>query len=341
MPNRFVYFLCILLTFQGCLKDDVGKSNQETFQFIWDELDQNYGGFSVRMVDWDHMYEIYYPQAALSETESELYDISEEMLNLLDDQHISIFSYNLDKGFSSGTEGDEFLAEAEFDLSVVTNNYLESFGSINAADELLIYGKLKKGNYGYIYIPNFEFNDERWFEEIDVILPQLEHTDGLIIDVRNNGGGSPIIDRFIASRFYSEEKHVFSIQTRNGPEHTDFDEPTQYFSTPEGSFQYTKNTIILTNHATVSAGEEFVLLLQTQPHVTVIGDYTSNAFSTTAFDRLLPNGWRISFPNQLYTYPDGSSPEGIGIVPDFYIRNNSLDVQNGIDMVLETGIEML
>jgi len=92
--------------------------------------------------------------------------------------------------------------------------------------------------------------------------------------------------------------------------------------------QYTKPIVALTNHSTVSAGEEFLLYLITQNHVTVVGDVTSNAFSTTGFDRLLPNGFWYQLSHQLYTYPDGSSPEGTGIIPDIPIVNDSLDVQD-------------
>ncbi|MEE9439265.1 MAG: S41 family peptidase [Saprospiraceae bacterium] len=341
MKNRIIFILCIVFTLQSCLKDDLKNTNQDIFQYIWDDMDQNYGGFSPRNIDWNSLYEIYYPQAVASETEAELFSICTEMLDNLDDQHIFVYSNNLDQGFSSGKEDDEILAEAEFDASIITNNYLDNFKTIDADDESLIYGFIENENFGYIYIPNFGFNGVRWFEEIDHIISVLEDTEGLIIDVRNNGGGSPIIDRYISSRFVSEEKFVFTIQTRNGPQHSEFDEPIAYFATPKGDKQYTKNTIILTNHSTVSAGEEFILFLETQPHITVVGDTTSNAFSTTTFDRLLPNGWEYGFPNQLYLYPDGTSPEGVGIIPDFYIRNDSLDVQNGIDKALEKAIDML
>lgn len=78
-----------------------------------------------------------------------------------------------------------------------------------------------------------------------------------------------------------------------------------------------------------------------QPHVTVVGDTASNAFATETFVRLLPNGWELGFPTQFYLYPDGTSPEGVGIVPDIYLRNDTLDVQNGIDRELEKAIDLL
>ncbi len=341
MKTSILFLLCVLLTLQSCLKDDIGNSNQDVFQFIWDDMDQKYGGFAARGIDWDAAYRTYSPMAAAAETELDLFDACAEMIDILDDQHVFIYSNNLDTGFASGKKGDEVIAELGFDASVVTRNYVEVIDSIVVEDESFLYGTVSNDNIGYIYIPNFGFEDVRWFEEIDDILFQLKDTEGLILDLRNNGGGSPIIDRYLASRFVLEEKFVFSIQTRNGPERTDFDDPIQYFARQEGANPYTKSTVLLINHSTVSAGEEFALFLETQPHVTVVGDTTSNAFATETFVRLLPNSWELGFPAQLYLYPDGSSPEGVGIIPDIYLRNDTLDIQNGIDRVLEKGIDLL
>ena len=108
-----------------------------------------------------------------------------------------------------------------------------------------------------------------------------------------------MLDKFIAYRFVKEEKLVFSIQTRNGKGHNDFDEPTLYYSKPEGALQYIKPTVILTNHSTVSAGEEFLLFLETQSHITIVGD-------TTAMTTQLCNASTSVFSKSAYS--DASDP---------------------------------
>lgn len=340
MKNIICYCSLVLLTFSACVKDDLGSTNQETFQYIWDTMDQNYGGFVPRNVDWDALYATYQPQISEQMSEAELWEVCTSMVDTLDDQHVYLYNFNTQQGFASGKIGDEELSEQEFSLATVKDNYIENVTSIPAAGEELIYGIVNNRNLGYIYIPNFDYNDSEWHKKIDDAIAYIQDTDGLILDLRNNGGGSPLLDRFMAGRFVLEEKLVFAIQTRNGIAHTDFDEPTLYYAEPAGALQFTKPTVILTNHSTVSAAEEFLLFLETQPHVTIVGDSTSNAFSTQAFAKLLPNGWEFGFPNQLYTYPDGTSPEGVGIVPDIYLRNKVMDVQNGMDAVLEKAIEL-
>ncbi len=339
MKARIVFIIIVMFAMQACLKDEMANSNQEIFMFVWNDMDQNYGGFIPRNIDWEAIFVEYNELVNLSNDEDELWEICTEMLEQLNDGHIKLFNTNNDEGFSSG-RGCRSLTAKEFDITNVKNNYIEDFKSILIDGEELIYGQIKNENIGYIYLPNFEYDGSDWHLEIDNILNELQNTDGLILDLRNNSGGTPLLDRYIAKRFVNEEKLVFYVQTRNGKEHDNFDEPTPYYATTEGT-QYKKDIFILTNKTTISAGEEFILFLASQNHVTIVGDTTAKAFSSESFRRLLPNGWEFGLPNQLYTYPDGSSPEGVGIIPDIYIKNDTIEVQNGLDKVLERAIEEL
>ncbi len=341
--KNVIYLLILSFGLSSCIKDDVENNNEEIFQSIWKDMDENYGGFIPRNIDWDSMYNIYHPQAQLAQNEMELWDVCTDMLDALDDQHISM---HMDTGFGfvSGKEA-ELASEKEFSLDNVLSEYLEEgyeniLWNANYPDYQFVYGKLKGANLGYIYFPHFDSLDDNWHETIDEANTFFSDVDGLVVDVRNNGGGNPIINRYAAHRFMKDEKFIFSIQTRNGPEHDDFDEPIDYYSKSEGT-TFTKPIIALTNKSTVSAGEEFMIYMQSQDHVTVLGSVTSNAFSTNGFDRFLPNGWSYQLPVQLYLYPDGTSPEGVGIIPDIEMVNFEEDVESGLDKVLERAIELL
>ncbi len=344
MKNTLLLLVC-LLVFSSCIKDEIENNHEAIFNFIWTEMDERYGGFIPRNINWDSLYTVYHPQAQNVEDESQLWDVCTRMLDVLDDQHVSM-SDNIigGKGFASGKINDELVAEKEFRLKNIINNYLQDdyVGiMLDEEDEEIqyVYGTIEGENIGYIYMPNFgESND--WYKEIDTTIEQLKDTDGLIVDVRNNGGGLPVVNRYVAGRFMETEKYIFSVQTRNGPEHDDFEEPIKYYSTPEGE-TYTKPIIALINHSTVSAGEEFMIFMQSQDHVTVLGSPTSNAFSATSFEKFLPNGWYFKFPTQLYLYPDGTSPEGVGIIPDIYQVNDTFEVNLGIDRLLESAVELL
>jgi len=347
MINKICYSLFILLACTSCIKDEIDTDNVSIFNAIWDEMDARYGGFQVRNIDWDDSYTRYAPLVNSSLTELELFQVCTDMLDELDDQHIGIRTSKIDGieyGFSSGKANDEVLADKEFRLANILNNYLEDgfvtedFGEDNVEFQFA-YGIIKDKNIGYIHFPHFETSSDDWHLQIDDATTFLKDTDGMIVDVRNNGGGFPIIDRHIAARFMKDDKFIFTIESRNGPDRNDFDEPAKYNSTPAG-VTYTKPIIALINKSTVSAGEEFMLYMQSQDHVTVMGTPTSNAFSGVGFDRFLPNGWLFRLPVQLYKYPDGSSPEGVGILPEITMQNDTIDINNGIDRIFEKAVEM-
>lgn len=345
MKNLYIFIISCCF-FLSCIDDNVEESNSAIFDSLWQEFDQKYGGFIPRKVDWDSLYQVYAPLVSDDMDEAAFFGVCTQMLDILDDQHVFLQSTaELGLGFSSGKIGDELVAEEEFRLANVIDNYLEpdlfadNFGQ-DDVEYQFVYGILEGHNIGYIYLPHFEESSNNWHHQIDDAIVALSSADGMIVDVRNNGGGIPVADRYVARRFMKDEKYIFSVQTRNGPKHTDFDEATDYFSTPSEN-TYTKPIVALANKSTVSAGEEFLLFMQSQDHITVMGTETSNAFSGVSFDRFLPNGWRFGLPLQLYTYPDGSSPEGVGIIPDIYIKNDQVMVDNGKDLVLEEAIQML
>lgn len=337
MKNTFLLIIAISCFFSSCIKDPIENNPKEIFEFIWTDFDENYSSFPQRNIDWNAIHTEFSPQVNESTSRDELWNVLTNMLDVLDDQHVAIWDDKEGKGFASGKINDEVLKEKGFDIELIRNDFLDAdYKTIDADGEKVVYGKIKNQNFGYFHIPNF--SNEDWLESMDAIIADLMATDGLILDLRNNGGGDPLAAEYVSGFFAATKELAFNVQTKNGPGHQDFDEKAPYYMEPRGNQQYTKPIVALTNHSTVSAGEEFFLYLITQDHVTIVGDITSNAISSTGFDRLLPNGFRYQLSHQLYTYPDGTSPEGTGIIPDILLVNDSLDVQNGIDMVLDRGI---
>jgi len=337
MKKIFLFIIVIFCFFSSCIKDPIENNPKEIFEYIWTDFDENYSSFPQRNIDWNAIHDEFSPQVTESTSRDELWNVLTTMLDVLDDQHVALSDDIEGKGFSSGKLYDEVLNEKEFDIELVKNEFQDSdYKTMEADGEKVVFGKIKNQNLGYFHIPNF--SDDGWLDSVDIVISDLMTTDGLIIDLRNNGGGDPLAAEHVSGFFAATKELAFYVQTKNGPGRQDFDEKIPYYMEPKGDQQYTKPIVALSNHSTVSAGEEFFIYLMTQDHVTVIGDITSNAFSSTTFDRLLPNGFRYQISHQLYTYPDGTSPEGTGIIPNIPLVNDSLDVQDGIDMVLDRGI---
>ena len=350
IKNQLALLSIILLSFSSCVKDNIENTNIENFDLLWTILDENYSGFGVRNVDWDAVKEIYRPQALQASTEDELFVICNKMVDdELNDGHNTVKDRN---GNSYQGGGVSIPIEDLYDIEVIETNYLESSfekfasGDVPIETRYNITGKIKDENIGYLHLFQMEpvgnSNIDGWEAKMDEFLEEIKDTDALIIDLRLNGGGETPIGLYLADRFAATEELAFNIQTKNGPGHDDFNEPTPFYIKPDGSSQYTKPIVVLTDDNSASNAEDFTLKMVTQDHVTHMGTTSAGIFSNISLQRYLPNGWSVAFSHELYTYPDGtSSPEGIGVIPEIEIINTPTDWQSGTDKVLEAAIDFL
>lgn len=110
------------------------------------------------------------------------------------------------------------------------------------------------GDLGYIRIAGF--GDETTVKEFDQALFDLRNTRGLLIDVRNNGGGDTAIARPIMGRFLTRAKPYARMHRREG-------ETLGAFWTeivqPRGPFAVKKPVVVLCNHWSASMAEGFAM----------------------------------------------------------------------------------
>ena len=282
-------------------------------------------------MDWSEVYTIYSPRVTSETTDAELWEIVTEMLERLDDPHIELEDPRTNRWFISGFS-DNLQARREFDLQLIQRKYL-SDGYQVTGDGGMLYGAVTD-EIGYIHIFNFSSHHE----DMDDVMAQLSGFDAIILDLRNTLGGESEGVVTVSERFADQRRFAYTVQTRNGPEYDDFDEPVKKFIEPGGDQQYTKSVVLLTDKATVSAAEHLTMLMTTLPHVTQIGDSTSGTLSDQFSNRFLPNGWMYTMSYQLVLLPDGSTPEDIGVIPNIFLKNTEADIAAGNDKVLEFAI---
>mgnify|MGYP000524817791 CR=1 FL=1 len=171
---------------------------------------------------------------------------------------------------------------------------------------------------------------------LDTIIADLADVQGLIIDVRNNLGGSDFISLALASRFtQNEQVHVYSKQVRLDTARTEL---VDIFISPRGQ-QYLGSIALLTSNTTVSAGEVFTLAMKQLPNVTIIGEPTQGALSDV-MDFPLPNGFELGLSNEFYLSPTGEWFEHQGIpvditIPFFTQQHRNLEIDGGIEAAIE------
>ncbi|WP_338874038.1 S41 family peptidase [Spirosoma sp. SC4-14] len=334
-----ILILGVSTLFAACSNRFIGPempNNPVTnFDHLWGEYDRLYGAFEPKKLDWDALYKTYRPQVNEQTTDADLYRVMTALLDNLDDNHVYLRP-TANTGlpwYDGGVLGRT--RERTYDGAVVKRYLTESRTFTNEFST----GKLP-GNVGYILLKGFENNIATYGKTMDSVLTYFRDTKGLIIDLRDNGGGEDRVAQYIANRFATERHLSFTSRLRNGPQHTDFGPELRFYTEPAGSFQYTKPVVVLTNLSSYSSAETFMLAMLQNKTVTQVGDVTGGAFSD-AVPRDLPNGWSFRVPIADVRDATGRNLEGIGIVPKVLVKNKPEELKAGHDRALETAIELL
>ncbi len=334
--------LAIGLLLVSCEKTFLGPDEandpERNFELLWNELDRHYSLFTERNRDWDSIYRAYRPRVNAQTSEGELFSYFAEMIEYLDDSHTFIHSEDYTFYHASGYEQNQRAEYEEFSESLVKDLYLE-YVRVPDPNQNLYYGKVKDKDIGYIYLADMKRGANGGV--IDDILAEIGHHQAIIFDVRNNGGGSTTLPQRIAGAFADKTRLVFTHQTRNGPGHDDFSKKSELYSRPQGSQNYRKPVVLLANRSTMSASEHFILYMKAVPSVTLMGDTTAGDFGYRSNLRFLPNGWIYAYSIGRVLLPDGSNLDGIGHVPNVYVRNTLEDLYRNEDKVLESAVRYL
>ncbi len=168
------------------------------------------------------------------------------------------------------------------------------------------------GNIGYLNVTAF-YRLEEGKDAIAAAMQVLRGADALIIDVRNNGGGSPDTVVLLASYLFDESNlELFEIVPRSHGEtrkYRTMDVPTMYRNAKRPVY-------VLTSHQTFSGGEGFAYLLQERGRAMVIGETTAGAANP---GRPYPvhEFLEVTVPNgQIRTAVTRKNWEGQGVAPD-------------------------
>ena len=313
---------------------------EAAFEELWRLYADNYALFGVKRVDWDAVYDVYRPRVTAATTDEELWAVSAEMLDLLNDVHVSLRDDGAGRHHRSGGRsiGAGPFDDGRFDLGVVERAYLRG-GLTSLLDGDLRYGWLAD-SVGYLRLERFGDPDAS-AEAADEAARALAGARAVVVDVRHNGGGSDRAGRAIASRFADEER----VYMRVAPRRLDLPgltlaAPIEWRLRPSGPAAFTAPVAVLTDTRTISAAENFVLAMRTLPHARVIGATTAGAMADSP-PLPLSNGWVATVPVNVFRDAAGVCYEGLGIAPDLYVENEPEDVRRGRDAALELALAFL
>ncbi|MCX7987278.1 MAG: S41 family peptidase [Bacteroidales bacterium] len=350
-------FFAILFSFLcgGCTEEWLEEPYSNTplgvFDAIWDEYDKTYGAFEVKNINWDSCRMKYRIQLTSESSNDKLYAVVCSLLAELKDGHVQLLANGYKRFYAvplpavfPDSRYYENASEIALLFDLVKNRYL-----FNAKDSgSFFYGfiSLRSVNkkIGYLYVPGFD-RESFSFEFIDQAQRSFASCDGIIIDLRFNGGGSSDVLSSFINRYADCERLFLLSKIRNGARHGDFTDFIRHYMRPEAVNIGKTPLIVLVNRHTASSAEHFVLAMRTRPNTLIVGDSTIGALSTVV-QRMAPNGWEYrTCPQVLYDTTgnilrnsDGQYPDGIGLAPDLFVKNYLREIYRGYDRVLATAL---
>ena len=330
----YIIFLPVALGLASCHEiEEYSDDPRGNFEALWSILDEHYCFFEQKDVDWANVHDIYSRRISDKMTREELFIVCADMLAELRDGHVNLTApFNTSYYRAWWSDYPQNFNKRLIEESYFNFNYRQSSG--------MMYGFLEE-NIGYIYYESF--SSPVGEGNLDYALNFLSTANGLIIDVRDNGGGSLTnVETFVA-RFIDRPTLVGYISHKTGPGHNDFSEPyaITYKPAEEGRVRWAKPIVVLTNRSTFSAANNFASIMKNLPGVTIVGSVTGGG-SGVPFSSEIPCGWGIRFSSCSMLDALGNSTEG-GVSPTegYAVDLDPLEALNGRDTMLEKAIEVL
>ena len=331
--NKLLYISFFLLVFTSCEKifiaDDPIDDPVSNFDHLWTRLDEQYAYFEYRNIDWDSIYNVYRAKVSEDIQNDSLFRVMSNMLFELRDGHV-----NLMTAFDISRNWEWYLDRPQnFDFSILERNYL--------GDNYRITGSFINTVFDSVgYIRYASFSDAIYNNQIDALLKAFSNYKGLVIDVRDNGGGYVSNAELLASKFIDEEQVVGYTSTKNGTEHDDFtiDKPIILEpSMDDDMYSFNKPVVILTNRSCYSSTTMFATYMSGLDHVTIVGDTTGGG-GGLPITYQLPNGWRVRYSSTITMDKYKFNVEH-GVPADIVVTQTSLDLANGVDPILVRGVQ--
>jgi C-terminal processing protease CtpA/Prc len=187
-------------------------------------------------------------------------------------------------------------------------------------------------------MPQFIYGDE---QAIDEMLKRVRGHRALILDLRNNPGGSVDTQLYLAGSFlpFGDSTHVFTMKKRKGDE--------VLRARNRGREIFTGRMVVLVNSNSASAAEITARILQIEGRGTVVGDRSAGAVVTSlqfthevgGVERVMQYGASISVADVIM--PDGNRLENIGVTPDVVVLPTGEDIAAKRDPQMAKALEIV
>jgi carboxyl-terminal processing protease len=187
---------------------------------------------------------------------------------------------------------------------------------------------------GYIELTGFGPEIEREFEYAVQYLMDTG-TRGLILDLRNNGGGFVSTVAQVASFFFDEEVDLGEFITRQG-------RSTRRKTQRQRAF-YREPLIVLVSARSASGSEIFAAAMQERKRATILSTNPTTCGCLLGVSRTIKllDGGKLNISDTDFRTAMGRRIEGSGVKPDYIVEMRAADLLAGRDRALEAGVDHL
>ena len=328
MRFLLVPIICVFLFLSAaCVREEeFPNTPQGNFEALWQMMDEHYCFFDYKReeygLNWDEVYNRYSKYITPDMPRKGLFEVLGNMLAELRDGHVNLYAnYDVARYWKWY---EDYPANFSEDI---LRNYLGT--------DYKIAGGLKYTilDDNIAYVRYASFSSGVGDGNLSDMFMELAYCNGLILDVRDNGGGMLTNASKLAARFTNEEVTTAYMCHKTGKGHADFSAPEAVKITPSDGIRWQKPVALLTNRSSYSATNDFVNSMRQFPLVTVIGDRTGGG-SGMPFSSELPNGWSVRFSACPVYGPDMEDLE-FGIDPDIRVDMTAEDMARGLDTIIE------
>lgn len=327
--KKYLVYLVSLVFLTSCV-DTEERQNSPTgnFEALWQILDEHYCFFDYKQheygLDWNEVYHKYKVRVDDKMNEDQLFEVLCNMLSELRDGHVNL-TYSSDYGrYWTWQEAYPKNFNDSLERRYLGTDYKIASG--------LRY-RILDDNIGYIRYESFQ--QPIGEGNLDDVLSYLALCRGLIIDIRNNGGGELTTAELLAARFVHEKTLVGYMQHKTGTGHSDFSDMEPQYLEPSRNIRWHKGVCVLTNRSVFSAANTFAVMMRALPNVKIVGDHTGGG-SGMPMSNSLPNGWSVRY-SACPMYDRDSQQTEFGIAPDIQVSIGSSED----DEIIETARKYL
>ena len=299
----------------------------ENVEALWQIIDTKYCYVEEKGISWDSIRAEYVARAALLSAKDQvaLFDLCAEMLNTLQDGHVNLYA-PFDRSYSTSWY-DTYPANFS---SYLQSLYLHDYRIAGS----LYYCTIDNDSIGYIYYSSFSNGFS--ISNIAWVFKSFEKCRGLIIDVRNNGGGSLDNSYKLAAPFFKENRTIGYWQHKTGPGHHDFSSMEELVEDASlSSVKWFRPTVVLCNRRSYSATNMFVNIMRYADNAAIVGGITGGG-GGMPLSYEMPCGWMVRFSSVRMYDADKKDIEQ-GIEPDVIVTQTSTDkddlIEKAIDLI--------